>query len=49
MTGKALARLMAWEYRCQQCHRRMATEVFDYKFVCYLCRKALERNLVKRG
>jgi len=49
MTGQELARLLEREHRCERCHRRMATEIFDCKFVCHACREALDRELGSRG
>jgi len=41
------AALMAFEYRCEQCHKSMALRIFDQKFVCRKCWRKLERQLLE--
>lgn len=44
-----LARDLELEYGCEQCHHAPATEMFDGRFVCSPCRRALEARLMTNG
>ena len=38
---------METEYRCERCHRVMATGIFDRRWVCDRCRTHVERALIR--